>query len=414
MVLVLVFLAKGLHSPLPGVNLWLYDHTPWSWLFREPMSKIGPALVLLVVALFAMTTGALLERSQELGGLPRQFVGLALAVGAAAVLAYPYPMWDGRVIPDDRPSLPPAHVTIPDEWLDAATFINNSATMGKVLVLPLDDYYQMPTTWGYYGVDLVPQLLLRRPVIQLLPDAYYSEEGGFATLVRAVEEALAEGDTEEVPGLLQALGVSHILLRRDLDLGFPGRSFEDPARLEPGLRAVRDLHRERTFGLVDVYVVTGPIHGLVQALPSSAGAGPTGTDLPAAAIRWRMIDPSRYLVEIDGARGPFVLGLAESYSDEWTISGLPDAESAHFKLNGYANGWTISRGGDYSFELRYAPAVWSRQALVISQVGIVGGVCMVALLALRNPRSRIKGPPVHQHPRSFMRPDRSAVRTSPP
>lgn len=400
-VVILVFLGKGLHAPFAGINLWLYEHVPGSWLLREPMSKIGPALVLLLAALFAVTTAALLTRSQELGGYPRPLIGLVLGVGTAAVLTYPYPMWNGVVIPEDRPLLPPARVTVPDDWLDAATFVNNSASSGKVLMLPLNDYYQMPTTWGYYGVDLVPQLLLRRPVIQLLPDAYYAERGAFAELVRTVEEELADGDAEEVPRLLQALGVSHVLLRQDLDVGFPGRSFKDPARLEVGLLEVRGLRHERSFGVVDVYEVTRPTPGLVHSSSPSIGVEPDGRDLPGPVARWHMIDPSRYLVEIEGATGPFVLTLAESYSDGWRLRGVPGGEVDHVRVDGYANGWAIGRGGHLSLELEYAPAAWARRALVISQVGIVLGAFVGALLALRRLRSRFpipsSGPLPHEH-----------------
>jgi arabinofuranan 3-O-arabinosyltransferase len=382
-VLALVFLGKGLHPPLSGVNAWLYDHVPGSWLLREPMSKIGPAIVLCLAVLFALTMGALMDRSQELTKYPQRLVLLAVAAGTAAVLVYPYPIWNGSAIPGDRPSLPPAHVSVPDGWLAAARFVNDSSVRGKVLMLPVDDYYQMPTTWGYYGTDFVAQLLVRRPVIQLLPDAYYSEEGTFADLVRGVEDSLARGDTDDIPRLLQALGVSHVLLRRDLDLEFPGRSFQDPARLEVALATVRGLHWERSFDVVDIYEVTRPTAGPVSSISGSRGVD-GGADLAAPATSWEMIDPSRYRVEIDGAPGPFVLRLAETYSDGWRIRASPDVDIEHIRLDGYANGWAIGAGGDLSLELEYVPAAWARKALVISQIGIVLGAFLGVLALRRN------------------------------
>ena len=35
----------------------------------------------------------------------------------------------------------------------AAPHAGHAVMQGKALVLPLDDFYQVPTTWGYYGVD---------------------------------------------------------------------------------------------------------------------------------------------------------------------------------------------------------------------------------------------------------------------
>jgi arabinofuranan 3-O-arabinosyltransferase len=43
--LLLLFLSKGLHPPLSGVNLFLYTHVPGMWLLREPLSKLGPIAI---------------------------------------------------------------------------------------------------------------------------------------------------------------------------------------------------------------------------------------------------------------------------------------------------------------------------------------------------------------------------------
>ena len=73
------------------------------------------------------------------------------------------------MIPDVRPNQPSAHVRVPQFWWDMADVINADERPGKVLVMPLDDYYQMPTTWGFAGVDNIPNLLIQRPVVQPKP-----------------------------------------------------------------------------------------------------------------------------------------------------------------------------------------------------------------------------------------------------
>ena len=108
------------------------------------------------------------------------------------VVLQPYPLWTGSVIPDVRPNQPSAHVRVPQFWWDMADTINADTRPGKVLVLPLDDYYQMPTTWGFAGVDSIPNLLFQRPTVQPKPDGYFGEVPGFGADVRAVETALLE------------------------------------------------------------------------------------------------------------------------------------------------------------------------------------------------------------------------------
>ena len=150
-------------------------------------------------------------------------------------MVQPYPLWTGSVIPDVRPNQPSAHVRVPQYWWDLADTINADTRPGKVLVLPLDDYYQMPTTWGFAGVDSIPNLLFQRPTVQPKPDGYFGDVPGFAADVRAVETALLSGDLAAVPRLLEATGISQVVVRHDLVRGMPGRTFADDRVLDAAL-----------------------------------------------------------------------------------------------------------------------------------------------------------------------------------
>ena len=130
--------------------------------------------------------------------------GVAGGNGVAALLAvtalsFNFPMMTGAVIPDERPVLPPARVTVPPGWERLAGSVNTDPRPGKALVLPLADFYQVPTTWGFYGVDRVPRSLLARPTIQPLPGSYYGGTAGFEALVDRVQASLLAGDVEGVP-----------------------------------------------------------------------------------------------------------------------------------------------------------------------------------------------------------------------
>ena len=256
---VFVFLAKGINAPFAGVNLWLYLHVPGFWLFREPMSKLGQLLVVFFGMLLAIAVhGAMvriraaLRRRDALGARPQgglhwpRIPVVAGAVGGVAVLlalAYPYPLATGSVIPDERPMQPSAHVRVPDYWRAMADTVDADERDGKVLVLPLDDYYQMPTTWGFFGVDSIANLLIRHPVVQPKPDGYFGDVAGFKANVVAVETALLSGDLEPVPGLLDSIGVSEVIVRHDLVRGLPGRTFADDAVLAEAIARVPGLSR---------------------------------------------------------------------------------------------------------------------------------------------------------------------------
>ncbi|MER7072450.1 hypothetical protein [Terrabacter sp. NPDC000476] len=270
LVVVFVSLAKGLMPPFSGVNLWLYLHVPGFWLFREPMSKLGQLLVLFFALQLAIVVEGVFDRAvrgaREVAArregaarrrswrtADRWLVG---AVGAAVVgvLAYPFPLWTGSVVPDERPTQPSAHVRVPDYWWQLATAVDADPRPGKVLVLPLDDYYQMPTTWGFFGVDSIANLLFEHPVVQRKPDGYFGDVPGLNADVQAIETALVTGDLAPVPRLLDAVGVSRVIVRHDLVRGLPGRHFADDRVITAAMLRVPGLTRTRS-GTLDLWQV---------------------------------------------------------------------------------------------------------------------------------------------------------------
>jgi arabinofuranan 3-O-arabinosyltransferase len=251
---VFVFLAKGLMEPLSSVNLWLYLNVPGFWLFREPMSKLGQLLVVMFALQLAILAEGVLHRWRHRGPAPARWPGLlpdpatlamvSATVGTVLVIAYPYPIATGAVIPDERPMQPSAHVRVPEYWRDMADVINSDPSPGKVLVLPLDDYYQMPTRWGFFGVDSIANLLIQRGVVQPKPDGYFGDVPGFKADVQGIQTALVSGDLAAVPRLLDASGIDKIIVRHDLIRDMPGRSIADDTVLAKAL--------ERTPGMTRV------------------------------------------------------------------------------------------------------------------------------------------------------------------
>ena len=250
---VLLFLSKGLHPPLSNVNLFLYRHVPGMWLLREPLSKLGPMLVLLYAVMVAISLEGVRDLVARSAGPAPVALRAAVAIMTIGAVGFAYPMWTGQVVPDRRPMLPSAHVQVPDGWLRLADSLDRSPVRGKALVLPLDDFYQMPTTWGYYGVDSIPRSLLARPTIQFLPGSYYGDLPAFASAVRGVQTALLNGDTAAVPPLLRSLGVSYVIVRHDLDVSFPGRRFVAPDALAATLASSAGVRHQASYGVADLF-----------------------------------------------------------------------------------------------------------------------------------------------------------------
>ncbi len=320
-----VFLAKGLMPPLEQINLWMYLHVPMFWLFREPMSKLGQLLVVFFAILIAIGVEGVAHRfavsravaraaaeeaarAAELsddgdgaapeGGAvpprrrrlrwpewaPRPATVLAVATGAGvlAILAYPRPIYTGGVIPDIRPMQPSAHVRVPEFWRDMAETIDSDPRPGKVLILPLDDYYQMPTTWGFFGVDSIANLLIKHPVVTPKPDGYFGDAAGFKADVDAIQAGLLTGDFEPIPALLDGTGISQIVVRHDLVRGLPGRKFADDRILAKAMKRVPGV-TQTVSGPLDLWKVGDGSSELVRAYDRTLLAAGR-TDAGAAVV----------------------------------------------------------------------------------------------------------------------------------
>ncbi|GAA2487741.1 hypothetical protein [Winogradskya humida] len=287
LILIFVFLAKGLRPPVNKINLWLYIHAPGFWLFREPMSKLGQLLISFFGVMLAIGVEGMAQRLRTwpLTRVPgwMQRIGYAgTAVPLLLVLAYPYPLYTGGVMPDERPTQPSTHVRVAQEWWDMAAHIDADDRPGKVLVLPLDDYYQMPTTWGFFGVDSIANLLIEHPVVQPKPDGYFGDSAGFSADVHAVETALLAGDLEPVPKLLDAIGVSRVIIRHDLLRGLPNRYFADDRILSDAMAKVPGSKLD-IDGTLDLWEFNGGISQTVRTYDRVLDA-PARAAASAAAI----------------------------------------------------------------------------------------------------------------------------------
>lgn len=251
------WLTTGLNAPLSGINRLLYEELPGYWLFREP-SK----LILLVLLPMAVLAGIGVQRLLEgTGRTPK----IALALVAAALI-YAHPLFTGEVIADERPLLPSAHVRVPEAWRQAAATVNAQPDGGKLLVLPRSDFYQVPTTWGYYGVPFT-RSMIRRPVIESQPGSYFRSVSTVSSLEAAVERDLLAGRTGEARKALAALGVRFVLLRRDVDTDFPNREIARPRLLAQALRGTPGVRLMKSFGILDLYRLRGTNSEVFPAAP---------------------------------------------------------------------------------------------------------------------------------------------------
>lgn len=316
--------GKGLHPPASGFNAQLYEHVPGFWLLREPMSKVVAIPLLAMVLCWAVGLEAL-QRRTPVGRLAAMARSGGLALLATGPLLFSWPMITGHVTADSTPGRQ-EQVVLPEAWRELAADIDGSQRAGKVLVLPLIDFYQVPTTWGFYGTDTLVRGLVRRPVVQRNPQGYLTDLPAYDRLLRATERAVLDGDAPAVLPLLRVLGVGLVLVRHDLDRASPVRTLAvaDDRALQRGLAATPGLEPVRSNELGSLFrtaqdvapveVLDGLVdfaqwddhRALVAGLTSLDAAGPGGlTDdarAQAATSLWAGVVGAGDALGVDAAR----------------------------------------------------------------------------------------------------------------
>lgn len=423
--LFLIFLSKGVHAPFEDVNAWITQHVPGFWIVREPASKLLPMVVVLLSLLIVSSVDKAADLVM-LGRYSQRFKWMDPASGVVLVgLMLPLAAWPvitGDIVADERPALPPVHVSIPEHWEAAAAVLNSPAegSDGAVLILPLSDYYQMPYEWGFYGADAIASHLIRRPVVQGISLGYIPAIPAANDLTLRLEAAIRNGDVGEGERLMKALGIRYVLVRGDVDRSLAeqlNRVILDPEVYEQRLTESSLVRPIETFGPLTLYESTSSHAGLVTtwtevrdssgtttAVPrlgaDEVATVETGSALPSSLgeeysspqLRLTEVSESRYIAEIDGGDAPFLLTLNQNFDAGWTASVIGrDEPLLHGRVNGFANGWVVRQTGSFEVLIEYGPEKWALLARAVSIAGLIGlGAITLRPLLLRKLAERTR------------------------
>ena len=273
--LALTFFSKGLHAPLGWVNALFYDYVPGSFLLREPFSKLGVLMAVLAGVGMAITLDRVVTRVWTLRGYEQVFSLGAIGLVFGAVAAAAMPVWAAGTLERRIET----SIAVPSEWQAAAAVLNADADGGKVLVLPLADFYQMPTTWGYYGIDSLPRQLIKRPVLQRLPENYIGDSAEFDDVMLEMERSITVGDVKRFERLLAVAGVRFVIVRKDYDIASSVRAPQLRISAAQAVRALEVLRGGKVYdsSLVEAWEMPRvvPRFSAAQAVSSSTSNAET-------------------------------------------------------------------------------------------------------------------------------------------
>jgi len=257
-VLIAVFLAKGLHPPLEQVNVFLYKYLPgFATLFREPMPKFTFMITLFVAPLVACSVDSILTATNahllSKVKLPRKLISFSIAVFLSLMfLIPPAPMVLGWVAETKTEQLPfPSYVQVPSYWFEIGDYFSADVDDFRVLVLPDDDFYQMPYTWGYYGSDALPLRFVSKPTVY---HTYGYQQQKGAEMLDALYQALQNEDKLTFNNLLDVMNIKYLLVRNDVFWDFTDvRHITDSELIKSRLSDNTNIEFVRSIGALDIF-----------------------------------------------------------------------------------------------------------------------------------------------------------------
>jgi hypothetical protein len=251
-VLLFIFLAKGLHEPLSPVNLFLYESVPFMNMFREPASKFTMMIIPFLALLIGYATQRIADKFKGKSVWGKMFVIVVITI--FVVSSFPIIMNPMETSTKDIPYS--SYVQIPQYWYDAEAWMKTEAYGYRILIVPFDDHYHVPYSWGSFGSDEFLERFFETPVISPCYSFSYTMNPNATKLLDQLRDGIAYSRNAEVKAILGLLNVKYIIQRNDLDYAFlesNNRKMLSPDRMKRFLMNQTCIAYVKSFGELDVY-----------------------------------------------------------------------------------------------------------------------------------------------------------------
>ena len=217
--LLLILLSVGTLFPGNLIFNVLYK-LPFGWLMQPPDRFLVPASFFLSVLI-----GLLLFQLQNMTITPLDrfslfvkrngFRVIALMICSLSLLSA-FPLVIGSNILGQQDKFPSQHVSFPKYWYKTANYLNSDKVgSGSILMLPTDNFYQIPYNW-YYGADVFESQLFNRTVLNPVPQTWVKTSKKLYRSSQLVTSSLLSRDWDMAGKVLNQIGSPFVMIRRDV------------------------------------------------------------------------------------------------------------------------------------------------------------------------------------------------------
>lgn len=355
-----LFISKGTSFPL-GYTFYyfIFAALPLTSALRNSYEKFGLVWVLPYSIFFAYGVNWLFNKT--FGKVKFFILGLILFLSLGVLV---YPMWNGDIFPAKH------RVVVPAYYEEANDFLNSQNTK-RVFHIPFTtEVEKISYDWGYVGEDPSENLFdgesLTSPNAPLYNKTY-----------KLLPKLL---DREYFSNILGLLGAQYVIFHKDniypkIDLTKTQKQIES----WQGISNVESFGKLNLFR-IDPQIVKPRIYAAGKIIkPSSLEEGLaevasakwdnfsifTLEDINADVkedlvpqISYTKFSNDSYKVSIKESSDPYILVLNNTYDDLWKARIDNQLIGKHFIVNGFANGWSIDKKGNYDIEIKLVFWPW--------------------------------------------------------
>ncbi|MDP8261836.1 MAG: alpha-(1-_3)-arabinofuranosyltransferase family protein [Candidatus Ancaeobacter aquaticus] len=356
--------------------------------------------------------------------LKHSFKTIFPAIIITVICLLSFPMFTGECIWDHyNYEMRSLHAKVPQYWHDASNWFEENDPDARILPLPKTGYGKSCFNWesGFTAECSPVKNLFPNPLIYY-EDFPHNEYQAYLNNIFSITEAETSRHASDI---LRPLGITYVVHQKDVDWKFTWPDAISHDMLSERLSQDTGLKKITSFGKLDIYKVTQSLPHIYstpeatvdkntknslftlkpsllkkapyiflseeQRAPEQSNFTTIDTSYPIKMVT--KINPSRYIVDID-AHAPFWLIFDNTYSLEWhayidqTISHSDFFKKRvfldtfihkntwthvvdHYVINGYANGWWVTKPGIYKIIIQYGPQYTFEGALYISFTAII-------------------------------------------
>ena len=358
--LVGLFLMKGMHPPLGGINKWMFLNIPFFEIFRVPYDKFGTIAALSHAVLVGMGFGVVYLYLRK---YTRRYIA-QISIAILSILlfgVYMWPFWTGDIIYPGGKITSSARISVPNYYYRAGEWIQKQPSEFKILSLPRQE--GAAYNWkhgGYMGSDDPTRHILQRPLlVQTIHTGVKFLDQFRFNLFNTFDKS-----NERIVSILGLTNIKYILVHKDINYFINTPNPNMKAENIKSILALQDgIHFEKSFGKLDFYKISDEYflpHIYSSTTPTVVGGNAetlmllTGTKYldgkpvllftgqkgkeevkvkverkgkEEPQITFKRINPTKYSAKVEGAKTPFWLVFSESFHKEWRLYKIKNQKS---------------------------------------------------------------------------------------